>query len=159
MFNKLLIIGCGLIGSSILRASIKKKIAKKTIKTKENITIKFWTRRRKFAKEYLDAFIEEKILDLQNTDKISRDLMLSYSYLLLSRKDFKRGFDYFDYRLETNDFPKKNKYHYNIIKTLNKHKKIEINNSILIVIKNIYFGVIITCLSDWKFYFYYFLFN
>jgi prephenate dehydrogenase/cyclohexadieny/prephenate dehydrogenase len=29
MFNKLLIIGCGLIGSSILRASIKKKIAKK----------------------------------------------------------------------------------------------------------------------------------
>ena len=29
MFNKLLIVGCGLIGSSILRASIKKKIAKK----------------------------------------------------------------------------------------------------------------------------------
>ena len=29
MFNKLLIIGCGLIGSSILRASIKNKIAKK----------------------------------------------------------------------------------------------------------------------------------
>ena len=29
MFNKLLIIGCGLIGSSILRAPIKKKIAKK----------------------------------------------------------------------------------------------------------------------------------
>ena len=29
MFNKILIIGCGLIGSSILRASLNKKIAKK----------------------------------------------------------------------------------------------------------------------------------
>ena len=29
MFNKILIVGCGLIGSSILRASIKKKISKK----------------------------------------------------------------------------------------------------------------------------------
>ena len=29
MFKKILIVGCGLIGSSILRASIKKKISKK----------------------------------------------------------------------------------------------------------------------------------
>ena len=29
MFDKILIIGCGLIGSSILRASLSKKIAKK----------------------------------------------------------------------------------------------------------------------------------
>ena len=29
MFNKILIIGCGLIGSSILRASLNKKISKK----------------------------------------------------------------------------------------------------------------------------------
>ena len=29
MFNKILIVGCGLIGSSILRASIKKKLSKK----------------------------------------------------------------------------------------------------------------------------------
>ena len=29
MFEKILIVGCGLIGSSILRASIKKKISKK----------------------------------------------------------------------------------------------------------------------------------
>ena len=28
MFNKLLIIGCGLIGSSILKSSLKKKISK-----------------------------------------------------------------------------------------------------------------------------------
>ena len=44
MFNKLLIIGCGLIGSSILRASIKKKIAKKYFvyekSIKNNSTIK-----------------------------------------------------------------------------------------------------------------------
>ena len=29
MFNRILIIGCGLIGSSILRASLSKKVAKK----------------------------------------------------------------------------------------------------------------------------------
>ena len=29
MFNRILIIGCGLIGSSILRASLSKKITKK----------------------------------------------------------------------------------------------------------------------------------
>ena len=29
MFNKILIVGCGLIGSSVLRASINKKISKK----------------------------------------------------------------------------------------------------------------------------------
>ena len=44
MFNKLLIIGCGLIGSSILRASIKKKIAKEYFvyekSIKNNSTIK-----------------------------------------------------------------------------------------------------------------------
>ncbi len=44
MFNKLLIIGCGLIGSSVLRASIKKKIAKKYFvyekSIKNNSTIK-----------------------------------------------------------------------------------------------------------------------
>ena len=31
MFNKILIIGCGLIRSSILRASLSKKIAKKIL--------------------------------------------------------------------------------------------------------------------------------
>ena len=40
MFNKLLIIGCGLIGSSILRVCINKKISKKIYvyeKSKKNI--------------------------------------------------------------------------------------------------------------------------
>ncbi len=41
MFNKILIIGCGLIGSSILKASIKKKLSKKIYvfeKSKKNIS-------------------------------------------------------------------------------------------------------------------------
>ena len=40
MFNKILIIGCGLIGSSILRAIIEKKLSKKIYildKSKKNI--------------------------------------------------------------------------------------------------------------------------
>ncbi len=41
MFKKILIVGCGLIGSSILRASIKKKISKKIyILEKSKIHIK-----------------------------------------------------------------------------------------------------------------------
>ena len=41
MFKKILIVGCGLIGSSILRASIEKKISKKIYileKSKKNIS-------------------------------------------------------------------------------------------------------------------------
>ena len=41
MFKKLLIIGCGLIGSSILRGCINKKISKKIFvfeKSKKNIS-------------------------------------------------------------------------------------------------------------------------
>ena len=41
MFKKMLILGCGLIGSSILRASINKKISKKIFvfeKSKKNIS-------------------------------------------------------------------------------------------------------------------------
>ena len=41
MFNKILIVGCGLIGSSILRAIIQKKISKKIYileKSKKNIS-------------------------------------------------------------------------------------------------------------------------
>ena len=41
MFKKFLIIGCGLIGSSILRGSINKKISKKILiyeKSKKNIS-------------------------------------------------------------------------------------------------------------------------
>ena len=41
MFKKILIIGCGLIGSSILRASINKKISKEIFiyeKSKKNVS-------------------------------------------------------------------------------------------------------------------------
>jgi tetratricopeptide (TPR) repeat protein/ADP-heptose:LPS heptosyltransferase len=76
---------------------------------------------------------EKKILNLQNEGKISHELILSYSYLLLGKKDFNKGFDYFDARLETNEFQKKNKYHYNIIKNLNTGREFETNKNILIV--------------------------
>ena len=41
MFNKILIVGCGLIGSSILRGSFNRKISKKVFiyeKSKKNIS-------------------------------------------------------------------------------------------------------------------------
>ena len=78
-------------------------------------------------------WVEKKILDFQNVKKTSNELMLSYSYLLLGKKNFNKGFNYFDARLETNEFKKRNKYHYNIIKNLNKQREFENNKSILIV--------------------------
>ena len=78
-------------------------------------------------------WVQKKILDFQNAKKTSNELMLSYSYLLLSKKNFNKGFNYFDARLETNEFKKRNKYHYNIIKNLNKQREFENNKSILIV--------------------------
>ena len=78
-------------------------------------------------------WVEKTILDLQNTGKINHKLLLSYSYLLLSKKNYKKGFNYFNARLETKEFPKKNKYHYNIIKILHKNKKLETDQKILIV--------------------------
>ena len=78
-------------------------------------------------------WVQKKILDFQNAKKTSNELMLSYSYLLLSKKNFNKGFNYFDARLETNEFKKRNKYHSNIIKNLNKQREFENNKSILIV--------------------------
>ncbi|MDB2349317.1 hypothetical protein N9W05_02970 [Alphaproteobacteria bacterium] len=78
-------------------------------------------------------WVEKKILDFQNAKKTSNELMLSYSYLLLGKKNFNKGFNYFDARLETNEFKKRNKYHSNIIKNLNKQREFENNKSILIV--------------------------
>ncbi|MDC0342854.1 hypothetical protein OAN10_01265 [Alphaproteobacteria bacterium] len=78
-------------------------------------------------------WVERKALDLQNGDKLNHELLLGYSYLLLNRKNFNRGFAYFDARLNTNEFVKKNKYHHNIIKTFKKNKKFEIQQSILVV--------------------------
>ena len=78
-------------------------------------------------------WVEKKILEFQNAKKTSNELMLSYSYLLLGKKNFIKGFNYFDARLETKEFRKKNKYHYNILKNLYKNKELKFNKNILIV--------------------------
>jgi tetratricopeptide (TPR) repeat protein len=78
-------------------------------------------------------WVEKKILDLQNAGKISHKIKLSYSYLLLSKKKFNKGFDNFDARLETKEFQKKNSNHHNIIKHLNGNREFGINKNILIV--------------------------
>ncbi|MDC0453437.1 hypothetical protein OAL95_01630 [Alphaproteobacteria bacterium] len=78
-------------------------------------------------------WVERQFLNLQKSNNVSHELMLTYSYLLLNRKNFRLGFNYFEARLNAYEFPKKNKYHFNIITQLDKHKKIEINNRILIV--------------------------
>jgi len=65
MFKKLLIIGCGLIGSSVLRASISKKISKKIFiyeKSKKNIS--------KIKK------INSKIIIIKKLDKVISDIDL-----------------------------------------------------------------------------------
>ena len=119
-----------------------------SLKDKNKLAIKFYEKAKKINpnNQQIDEniiicnfrlknfeWVEKKILDLQNEEKINHELILSYSYLLLGKKNFNKGFDYFDARLETNEFQKKNKYHYNIIKTLNTYKEFEINNNILIV--------------------------
>ena len=78
-------------------------------------------------------WVEKKFLNLQKSNNLNPDLVLSYSYLLLNKKNFNMGFNYFDARLNTNAFPKKNKYHYNIITTLNKQKKLKRDNNILVI--------------------------
>ncbi|MDC0587185.1 hypothetical protein OAO47_00210 [bacterium] len=119
-----------------------------SLKDKNSLAIKFYEKAKKINpnNQQIDEniiicnvrlknfeWVEKKILYLQNVEKINHELMLSYSYLLLSKKNFSKGFDYFDARLKTNEFQKKNKYHYNIIKTLNTYREFEINKNILIV--------------------------
>ena len=119
-----------------------------SLKDKNKLAIKFYEKAKKINpnSQQIDENIiicnirlnnfewaERKILNLQNEKKISHELILSYSYLLLGKKNFNKGFEYFDARLETNEFQKKNKYHYNIIKTLNTPRDFETNKNILIV--------------------------
>jgi Flp pilus assembly protein TadD len=119
-----------------------------SLKDKNKLAIKFYEKAKKINpnSQQIDEniiicnvrlknfeWVEKKILDLQNAKKISHGLILSYSYLLLGGKNFNKGFDYFDARLETNEFQKKNKYHCNIIKYLNTRREFEINKNILIV--------------------------
>ena len=119
-----------------------------SLKDKNKLAIKFYEKAKKINPNNQQAdeniiicnvrlknfeWVEDKFLNLQDSSNLSDDLILSYSYLLLNKKNFKKGFGYFDARLNTKEFPKKNRYHYNIIKTVNKQKKLENSNKILIV--------------------------
>ena len=119
-----------------------------SLKDKNNLAIKFYEEAKKInpTNQQIDenivicntrsknfVWVEKKILSLKKSSNISDKLMLSYAYLLLNRKDFEKGFNYFDARLEANDFPQKNKYHYNIKKTLDRYKKLRNNDKILII--------------------------
>ncbi|MBT3902455.1 MAG: hypothetical protein HOF20_06300 [Pelagibacteraceae bacterium] len=119
-----------------------------SLKDKNKLAIKFYEKAKKINPNNQQAdeniiicnvrlknfeWVEEKFLNLQDSSNLSDDLILSYSYLLLNKKNFEKGFGYFDARLNTKEFPKKNRYHYNIIKTVNKQKKLENSNKILIV--------------------------
>ena len=120
-----------------------------SLKDKNKLAIKFYEKAKKINpnNQHIDEniivcnvrlknfeWVEKKILDLQNEEKTSPELILSYSYLLLGKKNFNKGFDYFDARLETNEFQKKNKYHFNIVKkTLNTNREFEISKKTLIV--------------------------
>ena len=78
-------------------------------------------------------WVEKKILNLKKSGHVNSNLMLSYSYMLLNKKNFEEGFKHFDSRLQADEFSKKNKYHHNILKKLNRNVKLENNNKILIV--------------------------
>ena len=119
-----------------------------SLKDKNKLAIKFYEKAKKINPNNLQIdeniiicnvrlknfeWVEKKILEFQKKERVSHDLILSYSHLLLGKKDFNKGFNYFDARLETNEFQKKNKYHYNIIKTLNTNNEFEINKNILII--------------------------
>ena len=119
-----------------------------SLKDKNNLAIKFYEKAKKINpnNRQIDEniiicnmrlknfeLVEKKILNLQKNQNLSNNLMLSYSYLLLNKKNFKEGFRYFDARIEANDFPHKNKYHNNIKKILDKKKKLKSNQKILII--------------------------
>ena len=78
-------------------------------------------------------WVEKKILSLENLSNTNDNLILSYSYLLLNRKEFEKGFSYFDARLKSDEFSKKNKYHFNIIKKLDKNLNLKNDKKTLIV--------------------------
>ena len=119
-----------------------------SLKDKNNLAIKFYEKAKKINpnNKQVDEnificnvrlknfeWVEKKFLNLQNASNLNHNLILSYSYLLLNKKKFKKGFEHFDARLDSNEFPKKNKYHFNIIKSVNRQKKLKNSNKILVV--------------------------
>jgi len=119
-----------------------------SLKDKNRLAIKFYEKAKKINpnNQQIDEniiicnvrlknfeWVEKKILSLENLSNINENLILSYSYLLLNKKEFKKGFDYFDARLKSDEFSKKNKYHLNIIKKLDKNINLENDIKTLIV--------------------------
>ena len=119
-----------------------------SLKDKNKLAIKFYQKAKKINpnNQQIDEniiicyirlknfkWVEKKILNLQNEGKVNNNLLLSYSYLLLNKKDFGKGFNYFDARLKLDEFPKKNKYHFNIIKKLDKKINFKNDTNILVV--------------------------
>ena len=88
MFNNILIIGCGLIGSSILRGSFAKKISKNIFvheKSKKNISvIKKINKKTKFLNK-LDGHISKMDLIILCTH------MSQYSSIIKSKQERKLG--------------------------------------------------------------------
>jgi len=119
-----------------------------SLKDKNRLAIKFYEKAKKINpnNQQIDEniiicnvrlknfeWVEKKILSLENLSNINENLILSYSYLLLNKKEFEKGFDYFDARLKSDEFSKKNKYHLNIIKKLDKNINLENDIKTLIV--------------------------
>ena len=74
-----------------------------------------------------------KFHDLKNLNSSSSEIILGYSYLLLSKKKFSQAFELFDVRLKIKNFPNKNLNHSNIIEKINSQKIFKKNSKILIV--------------------------
>ncbi len=119
-----------------------------SLKDKNKLAIKFYEKAKKITpdNQQIDEniiicnvrlknfeWVEKKIISLENSKKINDNLILSYSYLLLNRKNYEKGFKYFDARLKSDDFSKKNKYHFNIIEKLDKNINLTNSKNILIV--------------------------
>ncbi len=116
-----------------------------SLKDKNKLAIKFYEKAKKINPNNEQAekniiicnirlknfnWVNKKILSNKNLDN---EIILAYSYLLLGKKNFNEGFDFFDARLNTNTFPQKNKYHSNVKNILNKQKKLIKESNILIL--------------------------
>ncbi len=119
-----------------------------SLKDKNKLAIKFYEKAKKInpGNQQIDEniiicnirlknikWVEKKILNLEHLNNISDNLKLSYSYLLLNRKDFEKGFNYFDARLNLDNFPTKNKYHFNIINKLDQNINLRNDKTNLII--------------------------
>ena len=119
-----------------------------SLKDKNKLAIKFYNKAKKINPNNNQAdeniiicnirlknieWVEKKFINLKISNELNPEIMLGYSYLLLNKKNFKKGFDFFDARINTNTFERKNKNHINVIKKINKNKILKKENNILIL--------------------------